>query len=685
MEIKEFNSLMYSTALENWNNALNIINKLKKQVDANLLSVLMDMEHAIVARKNEDYTISKKFWKKIGKRKNLNDKIVYFVKASYYDTIAESNIDKNKRKIVERYNLKVKECFEKVGDNILISIADACISKNPEEKAELYKKAADELTEAGDAKNAHCATALYYGSLADAAEKPEEQAEFHKKAADEFTEAGDAKNAHISTALYYGFLANAVKKPEEQAEFHKKAADELTEAGDAKNAHIFTAFYYRSLADAAEKPEEQAEFYKKAAHKFTEASDAKNAHIATAFYYRSLANAAEKPEEQTEFHKKAADELTEAGDAKNAHIATAFYYNSLADAAEKPEEQAEFYKKAADELTEAGDAKSAHRFTALYYGFLAIVAEKPEEQAEFHKKATDEFTEAGDAKNAHIFTAFYYNSLADAAEKPEEKARLYKNAVEEIKESGEKELASKLSAKYYFFLSLSTQNEIESKKYQQLAALETKLGWLYLTQMAFDESKKSKANNAVLLEQTIKFYKNYLESKNEKFPVSSIYLCGDVTKKSAYRIKEDMSEYFTFNTTLFPRGTFKNTQQFKEDVTKNDFVLMVLNKGIDNELFYQLGLIAGMGKPIIVLIPEKIKSVDTFIPKVATVTINKKLAFTAFKLFSVIKSGESLEIDDKKEKPIIDELLRGIKEKPLFIPEFELDKTKLLDLSEERL
>ena len=64
MEIKEFNSLMYSTALENWNNALSIINELKKQVDVNLLSVLMDMENAIVARKNKDYTTSKKFWKK---------------------------------------------------------------------------------------------------------------------------------------------------------------------------------------------------------------------------------------------------------------------------------------------------------------------------------------------------------------------------------------------------------------------------------------------------------------------------------------------------------------------------------------------------------------------------------------------------------------------------------------------
>jgi len=146
-----------------------------------------------------------------------------------------------------------------------------------------------------------------------------------------------------------------------------------------------------------------------------------------------------------------------------------------------------------------------------------------------------------------------------------------------------------------------------------------------------------------------------------------------------------MSVYFTFNATLFPRGTFKNTQQFKEEVTKNDFVLMVLNKGIDNELFYQLGLIAGVGKPIIVLIPEKIKSVDTFIAKVATVTTNKKLAFTALKLFSVIKSGEYLEIDDKKEKPIIDELLRAIKEKPLFIPEFELDKPKLPSRREERL
>jgi hypothetical protein len=74
---------------------------------------------------------------------------------------------------------------------------------------------------------------------------------------------------------------------------------------------------------------------------------------------------------------------------------------------------------------------------------------------------------------------------------------------------------------------------------------------------------------------------------------------------------------------------------------------MELNKDIDGELLYELGLVAGMEKPIIVLVSGSINSFNKFIPKVATITSDQRAAFTVLKIFSIIKSGESLAIEDK--------------------------------------
>lgn len=242
--------------------------------------------------------------------------------------------------------------------------------------------------------------------------------------------------------------------------------------------------------------------------------------------------------------------------------------------------------------------------------------------------------------------AMCFVSWAEIIDSFIEKAELYKKAAEELKEIGDKENVHKLMARHYLFLSLCTENKAESERYQLLASGETKLGWLYLTQIAFNESKKSKGIDGHLLELTIELYNKHLRHKSKQFPVCSIYMCGDITD-STKQIMADMSDYFKFNITSFPRGKFKNTPKFKEDINKNDFVLMELDEDIDGELFYELGLIAGMGKPVIVLVSRDVNSFNKFIPKVATITSYRKLAFVALKLFSVIKSGESLEIEDK--------------------------------------
>lgn len=259
-----------------------------------------------------------------------------------------------------------------------------------------------------------------------------------------------------------------------------------------------------------------------------------------------------------------------------------------------------------------------------------------------HERNTGQIAE----KRSYIANAMHYISLTEVTNTFEERAELYKKAAEELKKTEYKDYAHKLMAKHYFFLSLSTENKSESERYQLLASGETKLGWLYITRIAFNESRKSRTIDASFLELTIELYKKHLKHKNRQFPVYSVYICGDTTGPTC-QIMAEMSDYFKLNTTSFPRGKFKNTPKFKEEVKKNDFVLMELIEDIDDELLYELGLVAGMGKPIIVLISGNINSFNKFIPKVATITADQGVAFTALKIFSVIKSGESLTVEDK--------------------------------------
>lgn len=249
-------------------------------------------------------------------------------------------------------------------------------------------------------------------------------------------------------------------------------------------------------------------------------------------------------------------------------------------------------------------------------------------------------------KCTYVTNAIHYVSLAEAAGSFEEKAELYKKAAEELKDVEYKEKAHKLMAKYHFFLSLTTENKTESEKYQLLASGETKLGWLYITQMTFNESKKSKIIDMFFLELTIKLYKKYLMHKSRHFPVYNVYICGDATG-SAKQIMAEMSDYFKFNTTSFPRGKFENIPKFKEEVKKNDFVLMELKEDIDGELLYEVGLISGAEKPIIVLVSGNVDSFNKFIPKVAIITSDQRAAFTVLKIFSVLKSGELSTVEDK--------------------------------------
>ena len=58
----KFNSLMYSIALENWDNAFKIIEVLKQKADSNQLPIFTDIEEAIIARQNKNCEVLKVYF-----------------------------------------------------------------------------------------------------------------------------------------------------------------------------------------------------------------------------------------------------------------------------------------------------------------------------------------------------------------------------------------------------------------------------------------------------------------------------------------------------------------------------------------------------------------------------------------------------------------------------------------------
>jgi hypothetical protein len=164
--------------------------------------------------------------------------------------------------------------------------------------------------------------------LASLAEKPEEKAELYKKSADEFKEGKLDEQYHQSLGHYYSFQASIAESPEKKVELYKKSADEFKEGKRDEQYHQAMGWHYYWLAIATKNSEEKAELYKKSADVFKEGKLDKQYHQSMGWYYNSLANVAENPEEQTELYKKSADEFKEGKFDEQYHQVMAWHYCS---------------------------------------------------------------------------------------------------------------------------------------------------------------------------------------------------------------------------------------------------------------------------------------------------------------------------------------------------------------------
>jgi hypothetical protein len=531
-------------------------------------------------------------------------------------------------------------------------VALAFVAEKPEEKAELFKKAAEEFKEGHDELTHHLAMGEYYVALSDAAEKPEEKAEFFKKAAEEFKEGNDELNNHRAMGGYYGALAFAAEKPEEAAELHKKAADEFKEGNDELNNHLAMGEYYVALAFAAEKPEEAAELHKKAADEFKEGHGELSNHLAMGGYYVALALAAEKPEEKAEFYKKAAEEFKEGRDELTHHLAMGGYYWALSDAAEKPEEKVELFKKAAEEFKEGHDELNYHRALGTQYSVRAIIAKKPNEKIKLHKKAADEFKRGKLSTHHHIALGSHHMALASSKELLEEQADLFKEAAKEFKEGKEKEHYHFAMARYYYLSSLLTEDTKKREKLKLRAVKET--DWLFIANIALSLSRISTKPGKViyLIKDAVSSYEKYLKQRGKKLPKFTLFIEGTISDK---RIIDDVikkaKKAFIIEISPFLKNKTVEICDLENIIEATKFVLVIVDNNLGERLSFEIGLAYTAGKPIVLVVPGDLAKLNPLVLKAATVTQKLDTAIMVLRLFSIIKSGEILEVGiDEKEK-----------------------------------
>ncbi len=132
----------------------------------------------------------------------------------------------------------------------------ASITEKPEERAELYKKSADEYKEGKLVNQYHQAMGYYYSWLAFIETNPKEQAELYTKSADEFKEGKLDEQYHQAMGWHYNSLANATENPEEQANLYNKSAEELKEGKLDEQYHQVMAWHYYSKEEKLEAAKE---------------------------------------------------------------------------------------------------------------------------------------------------------------------------------------------------------------------------------------------------------------------------------------------------------------------------------------------------------------------------------------------------------------------------------------------
>jgi protein required for attachment to host cells len=634
MEKEHFDLMAYAVAMADYDRALTIAKELKAHYvatkDNALASIFEKIGDAVIYRKNKEYDKEQELWREISELAgNIDTTLSVFAKACYYDAIADSTEDDAVKK--REYKKKVKEEFEKIGDKILILLASAWIEELPEKRANIYEEIARKFNNANLGDFAHQAMGRHYATLAKVAESPKERAELYKKAADEFKAGKIDELYHRAMGRHYAVLAVVAELPKERAALYKKAADEFKAGKENESYHLAMGWHYSALAVVAESPKERAEWYKKAA---------------------------------AEFKKGKKDE--------SYHVAMGLRYSALANVAGSPEERAEWYKKAADEFKAGKDDELYHLAMGSHYSALAVVAESPKERAEWLKKGADEFKAGKDDESYHVAMGLHYSILAEDTESLEARAALHKKAADEFKEGKYEDEYHEEMAWHYYLSSLLSEDKIK-EDLKSKAVDET--DWLFIANIALSLSKISKEPEKIiyLIKDAISSYEHYLDEKGKKLPVFTLFIDGNLRDEKILKsVTEKTEGYFITRISPFLENKPVEVEELDTMIEDSEFVLMLVDNNVDEILSFELGLAYPGGKPVVLFVHGDLSNVNPIVSQAATITQKLEYAITVLKLFSVIKSGEILEVG-KEERAKMTDFLKSIARFKIPQPKIEFE------------
>ena len=328
-------------------------------------------------------------------------------------------------------------------------------------------------------------------------------------------------------------------------------------------------------------------------------------------------------------------------------------------------------KDAADEFKAGKKNDFYHQAMGLHHFALAVIPKSPKERAELLKDAADEFKAGKYDDWYHMAMGMHYSDLARATESLEGRAKLNKKAADKFKEGKNEKLYHKEMAWHYYLSSLLSEDKRKREDLKSKAVKET--NWLFIANIALSLSKISKKTEKIiyLIKDAISSYERYLDKKGKKLPTFTIFLDGNLRDEQMVKsVTEKCGEYFDTKISPFLKNKPVEIDELDIMIEKTDFILMLVDNNVNERLSFEMGLAYTTGKPVVLFVSGDISRLNPIFSKVATITQKLEYAITVLRLFSIIKSGEILEVE-KDEKEKITDFLKSIER--FEIPELKIE------------
>ena len=183
-------------------------------------------------------------------------------------------------------------------------------------------------------------------------------------------------------------------------------------------------------------------------------------------------------------------------------------------------------------------------------------------------------------------------------------------------------------------------------------------------------------NDAIFL------YEKYLHRKGKKFPKFTIFIDGNLSdEKTVEDVTKEIRSYFIPEISPFLKNKTVGVEELDNLIENSEFILMLVEDNINEILSFEMGLAYSIGKPVVLFVSGGISNINPIFSKAATITQKLEYAITVLRLFSIIKSGEILEVG-KEERGKIARFLKSIERIEIPQPKIEF-KPSFIEGSEK--